>query len=125
MAISDYLQHFLGSFFLACCYFIIQVDFNEDMKKQKKLYMITAGVFFFALFLSYFLIKVPSQKAVSFGENDIQEYDDDDGGAGEDEYGDDYGPEDGDAAEYDFPQQQQQQQLPQPPLQQGVPSIPQ
>lgn len=105
MAITDYLQHVLGSLFLACCYFIVQVDFNEDFKKQKKLYIVTGGVFVFALFLSYFLIRVPKRPSVSFGDNDVQEFDDDgsvDGdGFGDDGFDDDVGAGGGGYEPYD------------------------
>jgi hypothetical protein len=75
--LTDYLTHIGISFGFAILYFCIQYDFNKKFEKQKNLLYLSFMVFVFIFLVCFCVVKTP--KSVSFGENDIQEFEDEEG----------------------------------------------
>lgn len=78
-----YLTHIGVSLVASLLYFLLQYDYNNKFKNQKSLVYMTGGVFIFVLFICFIVIS--SSKQVSFGDNEVQEFDDDDGSEGSDD----------------------------------------
>ena len=83
MGITDYLTHFGISLLLAVLYFMIQYDYSQNFKKQKDLMIMSSGVFGFIFFICFIVVKIPKQ--VTFGDNEVKEFEDDDGEEEEEE----------------------------------------
>lgn len=69
------LFHLLIALVVSIAYFTLQADFSIEMKKQKTLFILTACVFVATFAVAYICIK--RKQGVTFGENDIREFDDD------------------------------------------------
>ena len=72
----SYLFHFLIALVVSIAYFSLQADFSIELKKQKTLFILTICVFIATLVVAYICIK--QKQSVSWGSNEIKEFDDGD-----------------------------------------------
>ena len=72
----SYLFHFLIALVVSIAYFSLQADFSIELKKQKTLLILTSCVFVATFTVAYICIKPKSN--VSWGSNQIKEFDDGD-----------------------------------------------
>ncbi len=71
----SYLFHFLIALVVSIAYFSLQADFSVELKKQKTLFILTICVFIATFSVAYICIK--PKTSVSWGRNQIEEFEDD------------------------------------------------
>ena len=74
MGITDYFTHVGISFLLAIIYLAIQYDYNKKFQNQRDLLYMSGAVFVFSFFICFIVVKIP--RKVTFGDNKIQEFQD-------------------------------------------------
>ena len=80
----SYLFHFLIALVVAVAYFSLQADFSIELKKQKTLFILTACVFVATFAVAYICIK--PKTSVSWGSNQLKEFDDGGSFDGDDDF---------------------------------------
>lgn len=85
MGILNYGSHFGISLLLAILYFGIQYDFSKKFQRQRDLLYMSAAIFVFSFFICFIVVKIPRE--VTFGENDVKEFESEEEEGDEEEEG--------------------------------------